>query len=44
MKWSNSLEKPNIGSVFSMSWSSDSTQIVCGCGSGHVVVGNVIER
>ena len=27
-----------------MSWSSDSTRIVCGCGSGHVVVGNVIER
>ena len=41
--WSYSLEKPNIGSVFSMSWSSDSTQLVCGCGSGQVVVGNVIE-
>ena len=41
--WSSSLEKPNIGSVFSMSWSSDSTQLVCGCGSGHVIVGNVIE-
>ncbi len=42
--WSYSLEKPNIGSTFSMSWSSDSTQLVCGCGSGHVVVGNVIEK
>jgi intraflagellar transport protein 80 len=42
--WSYSLEKPNIGSIFSMSWSSDSTQLACGCGSGHVVVGNVIEK
>ncbi|RNA13955.1 intraflagellar transport 80 -like protein [Brachionus plicatilis] len=42
--WSYSLEKPNIGSVFSMSWSSDSTQIACGCGSGQLVVGNLIER
>jgi intraflagellar transport protein 80 len=27
-----------------MSWSSDSTQLACGCGSGHVIVGNVIEK
>ena len=24
-------------------WSSDSTQLVCGCGSGQVIVSNVIE-
>lgn len=27
-----------------MSWSSDSTQIACGCGSGQLVIGNLIER
>lgn len=43
-KWSYALEKANIGSAFAMSWSSDSTQIVCGCGSGQVIVGNVIEK
>ena len=42
--WSYSLEKPNIGSAFSMCWSTDSTQLVCGCGSGYVVAANVIEK
>lgn len=44
LQWSYSLEKPNIGSAFSMSWSSDSTQLACGCGSGNVVICNVIEK
>ena len=27
-----------------MSWSSDSTQLACGCGTGRVGIGHIIER
>lgn len=42
--WSHSLEKPNIGSVFNLSWSADSTQVVGACGSGHVIFAHVVDR
>uniref|UniRef100_A0A0M3IE26 WD_REPEATS_REGION domain-containing protein n=1 Tax=Ascaris lumbricoides TaxID=6252 RepID=A0A0M3IE26_ASCLU len=42
--WSHSLEKLATGSIFSMNWSPDSTQIVGGCANGHVIHAHVIER
>jgi hypothetical protein len=27
-----------------MSWSNDSTQLACGCGTGRVGIGHIIER
>ncbi|XP_041351349.1 intraflagellar transport protein 80 homolog [Gigantopelta aegis] len=42
--WSYGLEKPNTGSIFTLSWSSDGTQVAGACGNGQVIIGNVIER
>ncbi|KAL3846590.1 hypothetical protein ACJMK2_017565 [Sinanodonta woodiana] len=42
--WSYALEKPNTGSIFKLSWSSDGTQVGGACGNGQVLIGNVIER
>jgi len=42
--WSYALEKPNTGSVFSLAWSSDGTQVAGACGNGQVIFANVIER
>lgn len=44
LQWSHSLEKLATGSIFSMNWSPDSTQIVGGCANGHVIHAHVIER
>uniref|UniRef100_A0A914ZMI5 Intraflagellar transport protein 80 homolog n=1 Tax=Parascaris univalens TaxID=6257 RepID=A0A914ZMI5_PARUN len=42
--WSHSLEKLATGSIFSLNWSPDSTQIVGGCANGHVIHAHIIER
>ncbi|BFZ00478.1 hypothetical protein BsWGS_03517 [Bradybaena similaris] len=42
--WSYALEKPNTGSIFSLAWSSDGTQVAGACGNGQVIFANVIER
>ncbi|CAF0799987.1 unnamed protein product [Adineta steineri] len=42
--WCHSVEKPKDGSVFGLSWSTDSTQLACGCGTGRVGIGHIIER
>ncbi|CAF3285060.1 unnamed protein product [Rotaria socialis] len=42
--WCHSVEKPKDGSIFGLSWSNDSTQIACGCGTGRVGIGHIIER
>ncbi|CAF1477767.1 unnamed protein product [Adineta ricciae] len=42
--WCHSVEKPKDGSVFGLSWSNDSTQLACGCGTGRVGIGHIIER
>ncbi|XP_067950088.1 intraflagellar transport protein 80 homolog isoform X1 [Watersipora subatra] len=42
--WSHSLDKISTGSVFSIAWSADGTQIAGACGSGQIVFGSVIER
>ncbi|XP_071377336.1 intraflagellar transport protein 80 homolog [Centroberyx affinis] len=42
--WSYALEKPNTGSVFSLAWSADGTQLAGACGNGHVVFAHVVEQ
>ncbi|CAF0748911.1 unnamed protein product [Adineta ricciae] len=42
--WCHSVERFNDGSIFSVSWSSDSTQLACGCGTGRIGIGHIIER
>ncbi|XP_078102173.1 intraflagellar transport protein 80 homolog isoform X2 [Sander vitreus] len=43
-KWSYALEKPNTGSVFSLAWSADGTQLAGACGNGHVIFAHVVEQ
>ncbi|XP_026225134.1 intraflagellar transport protein 80 homolog [Anabas testudineus] len=42
--WSYALEKPNTGSVFSLAWSADGTQLSGACGNGHVIFAHVVEQ
>lgn len=44
MQWSYALEKPNTGSIFSIAWSVDGTQVAGACGNGHVIFAHVIEQ
>ncbi|KAL2750901.1 intraflagellar transport protein 80 isoform X1 [Vespula maculifrons] len=41
--WSHSLEKINTGSVYSIAWSSDGTQVAMTCGN-NVLTGHVIGK
>ncbi|XP_058277937.1 intraflagellar transport protein 80 homolog isoform X3 [Hirundo rustica] len=43
-KWSYALEKPNTGSIFAISWSSDGTQLAGACGNGQVIFAHVVEQ
>ncbi|NXU94950.1 IFT80 protein, partial [Xiphorhynchus elegans] len=42
--WSYALEKPNTGSIFNISWSTDGTQLAGACGNGHVIFAHVVEQ
>ncbi|XP_060811530.1 intraflagellar transport protein 80 homolog isoform X3 [Bombus pascuorum] len=42
--WSHSLEKINSGSIYSIAWSSDSTQVAMACSNGTVSTGHIIDR
>ncbi|XP_018588159.2 intraflagellar transport protein 80 homolog isoform X1 [Scleropages formosus] len=42
--WSYALEKPNTGSIFSLAWSADGTQLAGACGNGHVIFAHVVEQ
>lgn len=42
--WSHSLEKINSGSIYSIAWSSDSTQVAMACSNGNVLTGHIIDR
>ncbi|XP_043253953.1 intraflagellar transport protein 80 homolog [Colletes gigas] len=42
--WSHSLEKINVGSIYSIAWSNDSTQVAMACGNGTVLTGHIIDR
>ena len=43
-QWTHSLEKVTTGSIYSIAWSSDSTQVAMSCGSGLVLTAHVIDR
>uniref|UniRef100_A0A0N4Z4S7 WD_REPEATS_REGION domain-containing protein n=1 Tax=Parastrongyloides trichosuri TaxID=131310 RepID=A0A0N4Z4S7_PARTI len=42
--WSHSLEKFMVGSILTIDWSDDSTQIIAGTASGHIIYGQLIEK
>ncbi|RVE64929.1 hypothetical protein OJAV_G00130660 [Oryzias javanicus] len=42
--WSYAVEKPHTGSLFSLAWSADSTQLAGACGNGHVIFAHVVEQ
>ncbi|KAK3513485.1 hypothetical protein QTP70_015507, partial [Hemibagrus guttatus] len=43
-RWSYALEKPNTGSVFSLAWSADGTQLAGACGNGQVIFAHIVEK
>ncbi|XP_004524855.1 intraflagellar transport protein 80 homolog [Ceratitis capitata] len=45
--WSYSscrFSEPTVGSFYTMSWSTDGTQVACGTSTGNLVVGYIVER
>lgn len=44
MQWSYSLDKPDTGSLFHISWTIDSTQLAAGCANGQVMFAHVVDR
>ncbi|XP_012262749.2 intraflagellar transport protein 80 homolog [Athalia rosae] len=42
--WSHSLEKVGTGSIYSIAWSNDGTQVAMACGGGIVLTAHVIDR
>lgn len=42
--WSYSLEKPSTGSLLSLCWSADGTQLAGACGNGHVLFAHIVEQ
>lgn len=42
--WSHSLEKPNTGSIYSLAWSADGTQLAGACSNGNLIFAHIIER
>ncbi|CEF69620.1 Intraflagellar transport protein 80 homolog [Strongyloides ratti] len=42
--WSHSLEKFMVGSILAVDWSQDSTQIIAGTATGHVIYGQIIGK
>jgi len=42
--WSYCRESPETGSIFSIQWCNDGTQLACGGGNGAVVFGSLVDR
>ncbi|XP_059058155.1 intraflagellar transport protein 80 homolog isoform X1 [Achroia grisella] len=42
--WSHCLDRPATGSIYSIAWSSDGTQLAAACANGHVMFAHIIER
>ncbi|XP_070155194.1 intraflagellar transport protein 80 homolog [Polyergus mexicanus] len=42
--WLHSMEKVNTGSIYSIAWSSDGTQVAMACGNGKLLTGHIIDR
>jgi intraflagellar transport protein 80 len=38
------MEKIQVGSIYSIAWSSDSTQVALACSNGSVLVAHTIEK
>lgn len=43
-QWSHCLDRPSTGSIYSIAWSSDGTQLAAACANGHVLFAHIIER
>ena len=43
-QWSYALEKPSSGSVFSVAWAADGSQLAGACGNGQVLLAHVVEQ
>lgn len=44
LQWSHCLERPSTGSIYSIVWSSDGTQLAAACANGNVLFAHIIER
>lgn len=42
--WSQSLEKPDTGSIYDLVWSSDGTQVAGACANGSLLLGSIVQR
>ncbi|RVE48513.1 hypothetical protein evm_006824 [Chilo suppressalis] len=42
--WSHCLDRPSTGSIYSIAWSSDGTQMAAACSNGHVLFAHIIDR
>ncbi|KAK6619099.1 hypothetical protein RUM44_003481 [Polyplax serrata] len=42
--WSHSLDKPNSGSIYALSWSLDGTQLAGACSNGSIIFAHILER
>ncbi|KAI9350037.1 WD40-repeat-containing domain protein [Zopfochytrium polystomum] len=42
--WSYGVSKPDSGSIYSIAWTPDGTQIACAGGNGSVIFGHLINR
>ncbi|XP_067102166.1 intraflagellar transport protein 80 homolog [Osmerus mordax] len=42
--WSYALEKPSSGSLFSVAWAADGSQLAGACGNGQVLLAHVVEQ
>uniref|UniRef100_A0A0K0EJI1 Intraflagellar transport protein 80 homolog n=1 Tax=Strongyloides stercoralis TaxID=6248 RepID=A0A0K0EJI1_STRER len=42
--WSHSLEKFMVGSIMTVDWSQDSTEIIAGAATGHIIYGQIVGK
>ncbi|VVD05328.1 unnamed protein product [Leptidea sinapis] len=43
-KWSHCLDRPSTGSIYSIVFSSDGTQLAAACANGHILFAHIIDR
>lgn len=42
--WSHSLDKPNSGNIYALSWSPDGTQLAGACSNGNIIFAHIVDR
>ncbi|XP_063617352.1 intraflagellar transport protein 80 homolog [Cydia splendana] len=42
--WSHCLDRPSTGSIYSIAWSSDGTQLAAACANSQVLFAHIIDR